>query len=140
MRNLITIISLAACLLLGWQYQEMSAGKTASEAKVGELSKENETLKSSVKTLSTRIAQMNGGGPAAQGGQPANNWIADRNRNWKNPLTASPVSSASGGKGRQRGATSTPTPTPFPPPTPAYYTDAQGRYWLDSSGGKHYVP
>lgn len=122
MRNVFTILLLIAVLCLGWEYREVSAGKAAAEAKVAALDAEIETLRAGMKSAK---------GEASQPGTKAN-WIDDRNRNWQSSLSAGPGGTGGSGQGRSRGG-------PTPPPTPALLSDAQGRYWVDASGAKHYV-
>ena len=144
MRNLITICSLAAALYLGWQYSQASADRTAAEARARQAGEEIESLKVQLKTANARIAQAGAathpqpGQPAAQSSpQPAQkpNWVDEKNRNWQSPLGSGSNASSKG-----RNPSAAPTHAAFPPQPVKYYTDSQGRYWLDAGGTKHYVP
>jgi cell division protein FtsB len=148
MKTLFTIILLAAVGYLGWQYQELTQAKTASEATIVELNGKVASLETERRADKARIAELGGVGP---GGVGKTNWIQERNRNYQSSLSvSSPGSGGPGGpggsgRGPQRGSMPTPPPSPTPQPAakaaqpPTYFNDAQGRYWIDAAGARHYV-
>ena len=72
---------------------------------------------------------------------PVPNWIEERNRKWESPLANGPS------ENRRAVITAPPVVYPVPgypssttsPTVTSYYSDSYGRYWIDSSGVKHYT-
>ena len=121
---------MAGAIFLAWQRQDFLDGKTAAEAKVLELTNEVEKERKANDVANAKIAQLTNQPKPT----PRPNWIEERNRNWQSPL-------GRGSYDNRSAFTSTPTINSYPVPAQTtYYTDSKGRYWIDSSGVKHYVP
>lgn len=85
-------------------------------------------LTQQLEAANARIAELT----SAAGKPKKANWVEETNRKWQNPL-------GSGLSGNRSALASTPSAKIPAPAQATYSTDAKGRYWIDSSGVKHYV-
>ncbi len=119
MKMLITLGSLIAALGLGWQYNAAETRAKAAETELGSIKQELEETRSQLSAANAQLAV-----------KP--NWIAERNKNWR----SSPADAASG---NQRVVTVSPSVVAPTASSRILYNDFKGRYWIDSTGAKHYV-
>ena len=130
MKTLLLFCLTAVSIFLAWQRQDFLDGKTAAETKVLELTNELENERKANDVANARIAQLSNQPKPT----PRPNWIEEKNRNWQSPL-------GRGSYDNRPAFTGTPAVNTYPVPAQTtYYTDFKGRYWVDSSGTKNYVP
>ena len=125
MKAIITICSLLAALVLGWQHNDLSEAKVAAEAKAADAKNELDRTRSALEAANIRIADLSAPKPAEK-----SNWVEERNRNWTSPLNK--------GGYDNRQAVTPPVIYAVPGQT-SYYTDSKGSYWIDAYGMKHYT-
>ena len=113
MKSLIVILSVVAVALLWWRQNDLNQQLEAANARIAE--------------LTAVRAELTAAKPKKS------NWVEETNRKWQNPL-------GGGLNGNRPALTATPSAKIPVPAQTTYSTDSKGRYWIDSSGVKHYVP